>query len=149
MSDYDNIDGIFTINPVTGELTVIDSSNLDFETLPTSYVLGITVSDGTNTSAVETVTVTVTNVNEAPTDLGLSAATVAENAAGAVIGNVSVTDPDAGGAHTYTVDDVRFEVVGGQLKLVAGQSLNFEAEPTVDVIITAPLYACPGPRDHG
>ena len=57
-----NIDGIFAIDPATGELTVVDTTNLDFETLPTSYALGITVSDGTNTAAVETVTVNVIDV---------------------------------------------------------------------------------------
>ena len=57
-----NSDGIFTINAATGELTVIDNTFLNFEVLPTSYALGITVSDGTNTSAVETVTVNVTDV---------------------------------------------------------------------------------------
>ena len=44
---------------------------------------------------------------------------------------------DAGDTHTWTVDDVRFEIVGGQLRLVAGQSLDFEAEPTVNLTITA------------
>ena len=59
-----NTDGIFAINPATGELTVIDNTNLDFDTLPTSYALGITVADGTNTSAVETVTVTLSGPAE-------------------------------------------------------------------------------------
>ena len=61
-----NSDGIFFINSSTGELTVIDNANLDFETTPT-YLLSVTVSDGVQTSAVETVTINVTNVNETPT----------------------------------------------------------------------------------
>ena len=48
------------------------------------------------------------------------------------LGDLSVeekhTDPDSGDTHTFAVDDARFEVVGGQLKLKAGQSLDFEAE---------------------
>ncbi len=79
----------------------------------------------------------MTNVNEAPTDISLSNTNVAENADGAVIGNVGVVDPDAGDTHSWTVDDVRFEVVGGQLRLKAGQSLDFETEPTVNLTITA------------
>jgi Ca2+-binding RTX toxin-like protein len=79
----------------------------------------------------------VTDANEAPTDIALSAATVQENAAGAVIGDVTVTDPDAGDTHTLSVDDGRFEIVGGQLKLRAGQSLDFEAASSVVVNITA------------
>ncbi len=39
--------------------------------------------------------------------------------------------------HTLTVDDSRFEIVGGVLKLKAGMSLNYEATPTVNLSITA------------
>ncbi|WP_421874030.1 cadherin domain-containing protein [Marinoscillum sp.] len=60
-----NGDGVFAVNAVTGELTVTDNTNLDFET-STSYTLTLTVSDGTNTSDPEIVSVMVTNVNEDP-----------------------------------------------------------------------------------
>ena len=76
-------------------------------------------------------------VNSAPTAVTLSATTVAENAAGAVIGNLTVTDPDAGNTHTYAVDDARFEVVAGQLKLKAKVSLDHEAAAAVNVTVTA------------
>src|SRR5207244_710272 len=82
-------------------------------------------------------TITVNNVNEAPTVLALSGTSVTENAAGASIGTVTVTDPDAGDTHTFTLSDGRFEVVAGPLKLKAGVSLDFEAEPTVPLTITA------------
>ncbi|MFN3260340.1 MAG: PA14 domain-containing protein, partial [Pikeienuella sp.] len=58
-------------------------------------------------------------------------------AAGAVIGTVTVADPDAGDAHTLSVSDARFEIVGGQLKLKDGVSLDHEAEPSVSVTVTA------------
>ena len=48
-----NTDGIFTIDAATGELSVADNTNLDFDTT-SSYTLSLTVSDGINTSAVET-----------------------------------------------------------------------------------------------
>ncbi len=63
-------------------------------------------------------------------------AAVDENDAGAVVGDLTTTDPDAGDSHTYTVSDSRFEVVGGQLKLKDGISLDFDTEPTVDVTVT-------------
>ena len=50
---------------------------------------------------------------------------------------LTVTDLDAGDSHGFTVSDARFEVVSGDLKLKAGLSLNFEAEPTVAVTVTA------------
>src|SRR5207248_2797658 len=82
-------------------------------------------------------TITVTNVNEAPTALTLSNSSVAENAAGAAIGTLTVTDPDAGDTHTLAVSDSRFEVVGSTLKLKAGVALDYEAEPTVALTVTA------------
>ncbi|MCR6630546.1 MAG: Ig-like domain-containing protein [Magnetospirillum sp.] len=81
--------------------------------------------------------VNVIPVNDAPGLIALSNATVAENAAGATIGTVAVSDPDTGDSHTFSLSDDRFEVADGQLKLKAGQSLDHEAEPTVTLSITA------------
>ncbi len=77
------------------------------------------------------------SANVAPTDISLSNQSVTEEQAGAVIGNVSVVDPNVGDTHTFTVNDNRFEVVGGQLKLKSGISLDFETQPSVSVIVTA------------
>src|SRR4030095_13814797 len=60
-----NSDGIFAIDSVTGELTVTDNSNLDFETT-TDYALGIKVEDGVNASSIQTITILVGDVNESP-----------------------------------------------------------------------------------
>src|SRR5690606_35983226 len=80
-------------------------------------VLEYTVQDSAGTEARATLTVTVGGLNDRPTALALDDAIVAENAAGAVIGTLSVTDPDAGDTFTYSVDDDRLEVVEGRLKL--------------------------------
>lgn len=73
----------------------------------------------------------------APTDMALSASSIDENAAGAVIGDIDVTDFNVDEVFTYTVDDERFEVVDGQLKLKDGVALDHEAESSVDVTVTA------------
>ena len=78
-----------------------------------------------------------TTSTKAPSDIALSNATIAENAAGAVVGTLSTVDPDAGDSHTYVVSDYRFEVVDGQLKLKDGISLDHEAEPSVTVQVTS------------
>ncbi|MEM9841310.1 MAG: hypothetical protein AAF767_01620, partial [Pseudomonadota bacterium] len=62
---------------------------------------------------------------------------IAENAPGAVVGTVSVFDPDAGDTITYTVSDDRFEVVDGELRLADGVSLDHETEASVTVEVTA------------
>src|SRR5262249_13491957 len=79
----------------------------------------------------------IQNVNERPRAIPLGNATGPENAAGAVVGSLSVLDPDLGDVHSITLSDSRFEVVGGNLKLRAGISLNFEAEQTIALTITA------------
>ena len=131
----DDAGGRFAIDANTGVITVADGSLLNFET-SSSHSITVVASDGALTSST-TLTVTVNNVNEAPTDVVLSSATVDENDVGAVIGNLTVTDPDAGDTHSFSVSDPRFEVVGGQLKLAAGNSLDFEAASTVSIDVTA------------
>ena len=75
--------------------------------------------------------------NVAPTEITLSANIVTENALGSAIGDVVVTDPNAGDSQTLAVSDSRFEIVAGQLQLKAGQMLDFEVEPSVVLDITA------------
>ena len=121
---------------VAGQLKLKATDSLNHESEPTVDVT-VTSTDSGSLTTNQLFTITVTDVNEAPTAIALSNASVAENAAGAVIGNLSTTDPDAGDSHGYTVDDARFEVVAGQLKLKATDSLNHESEPTVDVTVTS------------
>ena len=100
-----------------------------------SVDLSFDVSDGTLTTAA-TATLDVTAVNDAPTAIALDNLTIAENLAGGIVGALSVSDVDAGDTHSYTVDDNRFEIAGGQLKLVDGISLDFETGATVALQIT-------------
>ncbi len=85
----------------------------------------------------ESFEINVADVNEVATDIALDAGPVAENAAGAVVGAVSVIDPDAGDSHALTVSDDRFEVVAGQLKLKDGVSLDHEDAAAIRVEVTA------------
>ena len=68
-------------------------------------------------------TVTVTDVNEPPTDILLSSNIVNEAApAGATVGTLSTADPDLGDAFTYSIvggDTTMFSIDGSQLKTAA------------------------------
>ena len=75
--------------------------------------------------------------NSPPTDITVSPKAVTENAQGAVIGTITVADPDPTDTFKLSLDDARFEIVSGQLKLKAGESLDFEDAHTVTVNITA------------
>jgi hypothetical protein len=85
------------------------------------------VVDGNGGTVAASQSFSITSVNDAPTNISLSATSVDENATGAVIGSLTVTDPDAGDSHTFSVNDDRFEVVNGQLKLKDGVFLDYEA----------------------
>jgi len=75
--------------------------------------------------------------NRPPSDITLNNTVVAENAEAAVIGRFGVDDPDVGDTHTLAVSDPRFEVISGNLKLRAGQILDYEKEPTISLYVTA------------
>jgi len=141
-------DGVNSFTASSGNTTA-DVSGWDLDnmsiTTPDNYAgtanLSVTATStesegGATASTTSTLKVLVSNVEEAPTDLSLDASSVTENDAGAVIGNLSVTDADVGDTHTYSVSDSRFEVVGNQLKLKDGVSLDYETEQTVDVTVT-------------
>ncbi|MDB2414552.1 Ig-like domain-containing protein [Rickettsiales bacterium] len=129
-SVVNNGDGTFSFDPGS-----------DFEDLGAGETRDVTFSykanDGTADSSVETVTITVTGTNDAPTSIALDNLSVDENASGAVIGNLTAVDVDAGDSHIFSVDDTRFEVVNGQLKLKDGVSLDYETEPEIAINVTA------------
>ena len=133
-----NGDGLFQIDPLTGIISRADGGAFDFETDARRYDLRVRVTDDGNPPKSRTadVTIRITDVNDAPHQITVSNLSVDENADGAVIGTVSIADQDDD-SHTITVDDPRFEVVGGVLRLKAGQSLDHETDDPLTVTITA------------
>ena len=121
---------------VNGQLKLKTGQSLNHES-EGAIELNITSRDQGGLTTQQAFTLSITDINEAPTAVSLSNTAVAENAEGAVIGTVTATDPDPDDTHTYTVSDDSFEVVNGQLKLKAGQSLNYEVGSTIDLVITA------------
>ena len=81
--------------------------------------------------------------NQAPTDIALSAATMAENnAANATVGTLTATDVDAGSTHTFTLvsgtgdtDNAAFNLSGNALRLTG--SADFEAKSSYSVRVRA------------
>jgi len=121
---------------VGGQLRLKSGVSLDHE-VEEQIEVTVTATDSGGLSLSKAFTVSVLDVNEVPTAIALSSAAVAENAAGAVVGTLTVSDPDDGDGHGFAVDDTRFEVVGGQLRLKAGESLDHEAAEQLQVTVTA------------
>lgn len=81
--------------------------------------------------------------NQVPTDIGLSAASIAENnAANATVGTLTATDGDAGDTHTFTLvtgtgdtDNASFTINSNALRLTP--SADFETKSSYSVRIRA------------
>ncbi|MGV0986792.1 MAG: cadherin domain-containing protein, partial [Limnohabitans sp.] len=140
----------FDINQSTGELTFKAAPN--YEAGKPSYAVQVVATDsgqptGTHIlTATQNLTITLKDVNEAPTAISLSASTLAENnTAGAVVATLSATDPDGAlsgnaGAFTYALvsgtgdtDNSAFTIVDNQLKLTG--VANYEGQSSYSVRI--------------
>ena len=136
-----NIQTAFSIDPATGALKVANAAAINFELRP-SYDLTVMVRDNGNPqlSATAQVTVTINDLNESPTSLGLTHAAVDENLpAGTVVGNFTKTDPDAANTFTFSLipgvgdtGNSSFVVDGNQLKTAA--VFNREAQSTYSIL---------------
>jgi hypothetical protein len=101
----DDAGGRFAIDPQSGVITVADGTLLDHET-EHQHSVEVRVTDSGGLSSTQTFTIAVTDVNETPRDLALSASDVIEGAAeGTVVGMVGATDPDVGDTLTYSLTD--------------------------------------------
>jgi Cadherin domain/Right handed beta helix region/RTX calcium-binding nonapeptide repeat (4 copies) len=136
----DDAGGRFAIDRASGVIRVVNGSLLDFET-NASHSVTVRATDRVGSMVDESFTITVQDIyegaNTPPTAIALDNLSVEENAAGAVIGQLSVSDSDVGDGHGFTVDDTRFEVVGGALKLKDGISLNHETGDQIPLTVTA------------
>ena len=128
----------FAIDSTNGQLKT--SAALDHET-KASYTVTVTVSDGTTIDRI-TVTITVTDVNEAPVFADGSSITlsIAENTAtGSNIGStLSATDPDDD-TLTWTLggaDAASFSIVGTSGQLRTKSALDYETKYSYSVTIT-------------
>ncbi|MEX6633241.1 cadherin domain-containing protein, partial [Hyphococcus lacteus] len=123
---------------ITGNrLKLKDGVSLDHEAQP-SFDITISVTDQNGAQFEKTVTVDVSDINETPTDLYLSDNSVSENEAGAVVATLSSSDPDQNESLTYTISEDnsgQFEIVGDQLKLKDGVTLDRESEASHDVTV--------------
>ena len=122
-------------------LHLAEGASLNYEDGDTVMVT-VTFTDSAGNTASQDVTVTVTDVNEAPyapTVVNADDLSVDENDAGASVTSIDATmDPEGDEDITYHVDDDRFEIDGGRvLKLKDGMILDHETEGYVMLNITA------------
>jgi RTX calcium-binding nonapeptide repeat (4 copies) len=128
----------------TGGLYIKAGTALNFEA-KSSYAVTVVVDDptvGNTPDAATNFTLTVTNVNEAPTAVTLTntVTTLAENTSTATrvkVANINITD-DVLGTNGLTLsgaDASYFEIFSGALYVKAGTALNFEAKSSYAVTV--------------
>ena len=129
-----NGDGIFAINSATGEITVTDNTNLDYET-KTSYSLTVTVSDGTNTSAGETVTVNVNDVTPpvSPVVTSPSVSVIVNSASQTLSGTHAENGVTVHAYADNNNDGVADNTTSLGSSTVSGNSWSFSVSLTADV----------------
>ena len=102
---------------------LLSNAVLDFEA-KSSYTFNIMTADKAGLTFSKSFTITVINANDVPTDIQISANTIAENLPpDTVIGILSSTDQDASDTFIYSLvpgdganDNVDFKISGNQLK---------------------------------
>ena len=113
--------GIYTPAP--------DSNGKDFVTIQ-AY-------DGIDWSSPQVLTIVINPINDSPTGIASSVDSVSENPAyREPLATLRALDPDADSDYEYQVNDPRYSVLGGVLRLVNG-SINFEKEPLIVLVVTA------------
>lgn len=143
-----NASGTFEIDPATGEITVSDSTLLDYESVQ-QYLIQISVMQGDITSIAETVTIILGDVpdnNVAPTAILLSKNTFDPSIeAETAIGQFSTTDEDDT-EFVYELvegagddDNSLFLIIGDKLYLRNNSGLSGTTEFTIRVRSTDPF----------
>ena len=130
----------FSIGQSTGDLTFKTAP--DFESASAddddNYEVIVTVSDGTN-SAMQTITVTVTDVNEAPVIVAQTFSVVENAAAGTTVGTVAATDEDTGSNLTFSITSGNtgnaFAINASSGAITVAGALDHETTPTYTLIV--------------
>lgn len=121
---------------------IVANGSFNFEAQK-NYAIRVRSIDSTGLFTESPFTISVTNVNEAPTSLNLNNESVLENKpAGTVVGNLLAFDPDAGDTFTFSLvsgdgapDNAKFEIVGNELR--TRQKFNYEAANSFGILVRA------------
>ena len=132
--------GSFDIDASTGVVTLKASANYEVKA---SYSFNVVATDNGTGSLTDTkaVTVTVTNVNEAPTITSGATASVAENAAtSTVVYTATANDVDAGQTLSYSLtgtDAGSFDIDASTGVVTLKASANYEAKASYSLNVVA------------
>lgn len=134
-----NAAGAFAIDGNSGEITVSNAAELDFEKT-TAFALTIQVTDGDLSDEV-TIQINLKDINEAPSISGASVVLDENTASGTIIHTVEASDQDAGAVLSYAITSgntgVAFSIdnSSGVVTVSDASALNFEVIPVFDLVV--------------
>lgn len=137
-----NTGNTFAISPTTGEITVNDSTLLDFETNPT-FNLTVKVTDAgiPSDSTTALITINVNDISEVPT-IAAQTFNIDENALnGTVVNTVVATELDAADTHTYSItagntgNTFAINSATGEITVNDSTLLDFETNPSFTLTV--------------
>lgn len=129
--------GAFAIDATSGQITVANAALLNFEAV-SSVTLTVTVTDSGNPalSSSALVTISLTNVNEAPTITNQSFSVAENSASGTIVGDVAASDVDAGQSLSYSIasgntgEAFAINATTGRITVANATALDFETTPS-------------------
>jgi len=140
--------GRYSLDPVTGELTLLTPVNYEVTQVDT---IKVTLHNGSNPAVTRYFPISVIDVNEKPTVADAQFSVAENSSAGTFVGKVDAEDPDvlnpAYGLLTYTLADStagaasKFTIdANGNIKVASGATLDYETTPEfyVKAIVTDP-----------
>ncbi|MFN3153326.1 cadherin domain-containing protein [Bremerella sp.] len=140
----DDPSGTFAIDANTGAITIVNNTALNHEVNATLNITVIATDEAMN-ETMEMITVTVTDINEAPviTNNPGPFSIVEDDMNGTAVGSVSVNDVDDGDTFTYSIvggdpDGVFAIDANGNITIDDNATIDFETTPvyTLDIKVT-------------
>jgi hypothetical protein len=115
----------FSINPVTGDLSLVRAGIFDFETAQVDSVVVMATDSGTPSRKIQrTITIAIEDANDPPTGASVADPKILSNVSGLNLGVINVVDQDVGQKYSIVSLDDRFVVVNGSLTVAPGKSVG-------------------------
>ncbi|MEO5346932.1 MAG: cadherin domain-containing protein [Magnetococcus sp. YQC-9] len=128
---------LFTMDPTSGAVRFVTPPDFESTTHAPAYALNVVVTDKLGLFDTKAVTVTVTDVNEAPIITSAASGTFAENGTG-IAYQATASDPDAGDLFTWSLAGVDAALF--TLDAASG-AVSFKTPPDYESATHTPSYA--------
>ncbi len=119
--------------------SLLTAASFDFETM-SSYSIRIRCTDGGSATYEEVFTITVTDVNETPTDIALSSGINENEASNTTVGSFTTTDPDSSDTASYSLisgtgsdDNSLFSISSNSL--ISSTTFDYEVASTRSILV--------------